>query len=86
MNLEIAGLRVLVTAGAAGIGLKIARTFLRVGALVHVCDIDRTALKNLPATDPRITHSGNSIVQVLSSPSVLMDVLRLRDDGKLELN
>ena len=27
MDLDIAGLRVLVTAGAAGIGLEIARTF-----------------------------------------------------------
>jgi NAD(P)-dependent dehydrogenase (short-subunit alcohol dehydrogenase family) len=57
MNLDIAGLRVLVTAGAAGIGLEIARTFLREGASVHVCDIDRTVLKDLAAADPRTTHS-----------------------------
>jgi len=57
MNLDITGLRVLVTAGAAGIGLEIARTFLREGACVHVCDMDRVALKALAAADPKLTCS-----------------------------
>ena len=48
MDLDIAGLRVLVTAGAAGIGLEIARTFLREGARVHACDMDRDALEAIP--------------------------------------
>ena len=48
MDLDIAGLRVLVTAGAAGIGLEIARTFHREGARVHVCDVDRDALRRRP--------------------------------------
>ena len=37
MDLGIKGLRVIVTAGAAGIGREVARTFLREGALVHIC-------------------------------------------------
>lgn len=37
--------RVLVTAGASGIGLAIARAFAATGAQVFVCDIDRAALK-----------------------------------------
>ena len=41
-------MRVLVTAGAAGIGLHIARTFLTHGARVQVCDIDDKALSSLP--------------------------------------
>jgi NAD(P)-dependent dehydrogenase (short-subunit alcohol dehydrogenase family) len=46
------GLRVLVTAGGAGIGRVIARTFADHGARVHVCDVDEKALKqgNLPHT------------------------------------
>jgi NAD(P)-dependent dehydrogenase (short-subunit alcohol dehydrogenase family) len=57
MDMDIAGLRVLVTAGAAGIGLEIARAFMREGARVHVSDIDRTALDGLAATDPGLTRS-----------------------------
>ncbi len=44
MDLGIKGLRVLVTAGAGGIGLEIARAFVREGARVHVCDVDETRL------------------------------------------
>ncbi len=37
--------RVLVTAGAAGIGLAIARAFVATGARVHICDIDEAVLQ-----------------------------------------
>jgi NAD(P)-dependent dehydrogenase (short-subunit alcohol dehydrogenase family) len=40
MDLSAKGLRVLVTAGGAGIGRVIARTFVDHGARVHVSDID----------------------------------------------
>lgn len=52
MDLAIANLRVLVTAGANGIGLEIARSFVAEGARVHVCDIDREALAALAKSDP----------------------------------
>jgi NAD(P)-dependent dehydrogenase (short-subunit alcohol dehydrogenase family) len=55
MDLGIAGLRVMVSAGAGGIGLEIARAFAREGARVHVCDVDETALARLAASDPQIT-------------------------------
>jgi NAD(P)-dependent dehydrogenase (short-subunit alcohol dehydrogenase family) len=57
MNLGIAGLRVLVTAGAGGIGLEIARAFVREGGQVHVCDVDRAALGELTRTDSAVTSS-----------------------------
>jgi NAD(P)-dependent dehydrogenase (short-subunit alcohol dehydrogenase family) len=44
MDTPAKGLRVLVTAGAAGIGLAIARTFRDHGARVFACDIDDKAL------------------------------------------
>ncbi len=44
MDTSAKNLRVLVTAGAAGIGRAIARTFVEHGARVHICDIDTTAL------------------------------------------
>lgn len=55
MDLGIKDLRVLVTAGAGGIGLQTAQTFLREGAKVHVCDIDTEALANLETTAPGAT-------------------------------
>jgi len=39
--------RVLITAGASGIGLAIARKFASTGAKVHVCDIDESCLAAL---------------------------------------
>jgi NAD(P)-dependent dehydrogenase (short-subunit alcohol dehydrogenase family) len=44
------GLRVLVTAGAAGIGRAIADAFVEDGARVHVCDINEAALAECRAT------------------------------------
>jgi NAD(P)-dependent dehydrogenase (short-subunit alcohol dehydrogenase family) len=57
MNLDINGLRVLVTAGANGIGLAIARAFVSEGARVHVCDVDDGALTALQQSDPALTSS-----------------------------
>lgn len=51
------GLKVLVTAGASGIGAGIARALSEAGAHVHVCDIDRAALDRLAAQAPGITTS-----------------------------
>jgi NAD(P)-dependent dehydrogenase (short-subunit alcohol dehydrogenase family) len=47
MDLHLSGLRVLVTAGATGIGRATAEAFLREGARVHVCDIDEAGLAGL---------------------------------------
>lgn len=47
------GLRVLVTAGAGGIGAAIARGFLEAGAKVLVCDVDQAALEAFAADHPQ---------------------------------
>ncbi|MCA3648116.1 MAG: SDR family NAD(P)-dependent oxidoreductase, partial [Methylobacterium sp.] len=57
MDMGLMGARVLVTAGAGGIGLEIARSFVREGARVHVCDVDDAALAALRTTDPTVTAS-----------------------------
>lgn len=50
------GMRVLVTAGAGGIGRAIADTFVAHGARVHVCDVSREALDECLAAG---TMTGN---------------------------
>jgi NAD(P)-dependent dehydrogenase (short-subunit alcohol dehydrogenase family) len=54
MDMQIEGLRVLVTAGAGGIGLEVARAFTREGAKVYVCDVDEAALAALKVSDPKV--------------------------------
>jgi NAD(P)-dependent dehydrogenase (short-subunit alcohol dehydrogenase family) len=75
MDLDIKGLRVLVTAGAGGIGLAIVRRFAAEGARVHTCDVDEMALSALAASDPGITAtpcdvSDRSAVQKLFAESL----------------
>ncbi|ALM86823.1 SDR family oxidoreductase [Bordetella sp. N] len=67
------GLRVLVSAGASGIGAALARAFHEAGARVHVCDIDRGALDRLSAAIPEITTS-------VADASVARDVDAVFDD------
>jgi len=74
MNLELQAARVLVTAAAAGIGLEIARAFLREGARVHVCDVDRDALASLRRSDPQLTASHADVAD-------RSDVKRLFDEA-----
>ena len=54
MDLQIQGLKVLITAGASGIGLTTAQTFLREGARVYICDVDEAALKSARAQHPEL--------------------------------
>jgi NAD(P)-dependent dehydrogenase (short-subunit alcohol dehydrogenase family) len=49
--------RVLVTAGAAGIGRAIVQAFAATGAKVHVCDLDAAALAELRAQLPGVSTS-----------------------------
>lgn len=67
------GLRVLVTAGASGIGGAVARAFHEAGARVHVCDIDRVALNRLTQEIPGISSS-------VADASVAKDVDIVFDD------
>lgn len=69
------GLRVLVTAGASGIGAAVARAFAAAGAHVHVCDIDRSALDRLATETPGITSSMADVAIEKDVDLVFDDVL-----------
>ncbi|MBV1695466.1 MAG: SDR family oxidoreductase [Hyphomicrobiales bacterium] len=78
MDLQLAGHRVVVTAGAAGIGLATTRAFVREGARVHVCDVDETALAALARSDPGVTATRADV-------SDRADVARLFADATARL-
>lgn len=77
-DLSVPGQRVLVTAGAGGIGRAIATTFADAGAKVHICDVDRTALERMASERPDITASFADVAS-------LTDVDRLFDDVRRHL-
>ena len=75
METSANGLRVLVTAGGAGIGRVIAQTFSDHGGRVHVCDIDGEALKVLP----------KEMTRTVADVAKLPDVDRLFSDVERKL-
>lgn len=61
MTESLKGARVLVTAGAQGIGLAIARRFLDLGADVHICDVDEQALQAVRDSLPALSASRTDV-------------------------
>jgi NAD(P)-dependent dehydrogenase (short-subunit alcohol dehydrogenase family) len=76
MDLAIRDLRVLVTAGASGIGLATARAFAAEGARVHVCDVDAEHLAALAASAPAITASTCDVADPAQVDRMFEDVER----------
>jgi NAD(P)-dependent dehydrogenase (short-subunit alcohol dehydrogenase family) len=70
------GLRVLITGGASGIGLVIARAFAETGARVHVCDASQKALDALHAdkTNEAITSTLADVADQAAIDRVFADV------------
>lgn len=67
MKLNLEGLRVIITAGAGGIGKAAAQAFLDEGARVFICDIDQDALDLVASEQPEI---GTCICDVSDEASV----------------
>ena len=61
VDMSAEGLRVLITAGAAGIGRAFASTFADAGAKVFICDNDTVALEGFRTAYPAI---GTTIADV----------------------
>jgi NAD(P)-dependent dehydrogenase (short-subunit alcohol dehydrogenase family) len=76
MDTSAQGLRVLVTAGAAGIGRAIARTFLDHGARVHICDVDRAALDEARRLMPAVTQTVADVARLDDVERLFADVRR----------
>lgn len=70
------GLRVLVTAGAGGIGAVIAEAFADAGARVHVCDVDAEAIEQF---SERVPGAGATRADVADEAAVERLFAEVRD-------
>jgi len=77
MELTVKGKRVLITAGAGGIGRVMAQTFVKAGAKVHICDVVQSAVDE--------TVSALGVSATLCDVSDLKQVDRLFADAKTRL-
>ena len=66
MDLSVKGKRVLITAGAGGIGRAMTDVFYKAGARVHICDVVQGAIDETVTIFPGVT-------------ATLADVSKLRD-------
>jgi NAD(P)-dependent dehydrogenase (short-subunit alcohol dehydrogenase family) len=78
-----AGLRVLITGGASGIGLVMARAFIDAGARVHVCDASAEAIDALAKDEA--SAELNPITSTLADVSDRDAVERVFTDVQREL-
>jgi NAD(P)-dependent dehydrogenase (short-subunit alcohol dehydrogenase family) len=78
MELKMKGQKVLITAGAGGIGRVMAQTFIEAGARVHICDVVQSTL------DDTVKTLG--VTATLCDVSDLKQVDQLFADVKKQLN
>ncbi len=74
----VAGLKVLVTGGASGIGAAIAGAFHETGSRVHICDVDRAGIDAFTKRHPGVTAS-------MADVSIAAEVDRVIDDVRSAL-
>lgn len=70
----IPGLKVLVTAGASGLGAGIARALHETGAQVHICDVDRATIETFVKANPGITATQADVSDPAAVDRVFDDV------------
>src|SRR4051812_19660185 len=70
-------LRVLVTAGASGIGASIAERFLTDGAKVSICDRDEAAVRVATEIDPALHAVVGDVADTGDPERWVEDVVRL---------
>ena len=74
MNISVKGLRVLVTAGAGGIGRAMTDVFHQAGARIHICDIVQSALDDTVKAFPGITATTADVSNLADVDRLFADV------------
>ncbi len=78
MEISAKGLRVLITAGAGGIGRAMTDVFHKAGARIHICDVVQDAIDETLEAVPGVSAT-------LADVSKLQDVERLFTDVRQQL-
>lgn len=77
MDIGMKGKRVLVTAGAQGIGLAISEAFVAAGAEVHICDISQPFLALAKSRLPGVTQSCTDVADA-AQVDAMFDEIKAR--------
>lgn len=84
MDMNLKDMRVLVTAGAQGIGLAITEAFVNAGAQVHVCDISEDALALVSKRFPNISQSRTNVADA-EQVDAMFDYVGARWNHRLDV-
>ncbi|HEX6265735.1 MAG TPA: SDR family oxidoreductase [Burkholderiales bacterium] len=76
MENSLKGRRVLVTAGAAGIGRAIVAAFAARGARLHICDVDERPLAAMKGEMPSVGQTRADVASVADVERLFEDVQR----------
>lgn len=74
MDTGMKGKRVLVTAGAQGIGLAITEAFVAAGARVHICDVNDEFLASAREKLPQVSQSRADVADEAQVDTLFADV------------
>lgn len=74
VDMSMHGKHVIVTAGAQGIGLVIAKTFVEAGAQVHICDVNEEALSAAKASMPGISYTVTDVSNEAQVDAMFADI------------
>ena len=74
MDISVKGQRVLITAGAAGIGRAMTEVFHKAGARVHICDVVQGAIAETINAFPGVTATTADVSSVADVDRLFADV------------